>query len=165
MLKPTLCGLALGATALALPYVLFPGTAQAADLAGQWANMPAAVLVATGVAKTAFVALCLNLGWSGGPFFPLIFCGVSTGFGIAAATGADAMLCTAVVSTALIAGFTRKPAMTLLVMLLCFPVRSLPFMAPAALAGALLPVPGAGQRAAERNGRGRFRASGAGPKG
>ena len=165
VLKPTLCGLALGATALALPYVLFPGTAQAADLAGQWANMPAAVLVATGVAKTAFVALCLNLGWSGGPFFPLIFCGVSTGFGIAAATGADAMLCTAVVSTALIAGFTRKPAMTLLVMLLCFPVRSLPFMAPAALAGALLPVPGAGQRAAERNGRGRFRASGAGPKG
>ncbi|OUO90748.1 hypothetical protein B5F40_06050 [Gordonibacter sp. An230] len=150
VLKPTLCGLALGATALALPYVLFPGTEQAADLARQWTDTPAAILLATGVVKTVFVALCLNLGWNGGPFFPLIFCGVSTGFGIAAVTGADAMLCAAATSTALIAGFTRKPAMALLVMLLCFPAQSLPFMAPAALAGALLPVPGAPRRTARR---------------
>lgn len=146
VLKPLLCGIALGGVALLLPYVLFPGTQQAADLALAWAGTPPAVLFATGLVKLAFIALCLNLGWSGGPFFPLIFCGVSVGFGIAAAFGADAALCVTVVTTALIAGFTRKPAMTLLIMLLCFPLESLPWMAVGIAAGALLPMPGAGKR-------------------
>lgn len=150
VLRPVVCGVALGACALALPYVLFPGGAQAAELAASWTTMPPCVLFATGFAKLAFVALCLNLGWNGGPFFPLIFCGVSVGFGFAAMFGADAALCVTVVTTALIAGFTRKPAMTLAIMLLCFPVQSLPWMAVGIAAGALLPMPGARKRGGRR---------------
>ncbi|WP_172623356.1 chloride channel protein [Arabiibacter massiliensis] len=141
VLKPLLCGIALGAVALALPYVLFPGTQQASDLAASWTGMEAAGLFATGLIKLAFIALCLNLGWSGGPFFPLIFCGVSVGFGFAATLGAPAELAVAVVTSALIGGFTRKPAMTALIMLLCFPVQDLPWLAVAIAVGAFLPQP------------------------
>lgn len=152
VLKPLLCGIALGGVALLLPYVLFPGTQQAADLALAWAGTPPAVLFATGLVKLAFIALCLNLGWSGGPFFPLIFCGVSVGFGIAAVFGANAALCVTVVTTALIVGFTRKPAMTLLIMLLCFPLENLPWMAVGIAAGALLPMPGARKQVRRKQG-------------
>lgn len=141
VLMPTLCGLALGATAVFLPLVLFPGSQQAGELMGAWTDMTAASLLLTSLAKTAFVALCLNLGWSGGPYFPLLFCGISFGFGIAAATGLDAALCVTAVATALMAAFSRQAGAAAVISLLIFPPASIPVLAVALAVGLFLPLP------------------------
>ena len=152
-LRPVVCGLALGVTALFLPNVLFPGSQQAVELMGAWSGLPPEVLLLTGLAKTVFVALCLGLGWSGGPFFPLLFCGVSFGYGIAGLTGLDPLLCVTVVSTALIAGFSRRAAAALVLVLLCFPLASLPWALAAMAVGLLLPAAGEKLLAKVREGR------------
>ena len=148
---PALCGLAMGAVAVAFPLILFPGSQQAVELMGTWQSMPAWILIVTGIIKAAFIALCIGLGWNGGPYFPLMFSSISMGYGIAAATGADPLLCCAVVTASLVAAFSRKPIVTIVLMLLCFPVQDLPWIAAAAFIGVHLPMPGAKENAQERD--------------
>lgn len=142
MLRPVLCGVALGFSALFLPYVLFPGSQQAVELVGAWEGMSPTILLLTGLIKTVFVAFCLNMGWNGGPFFPLLFCGASFGFGVSGLLGIDPLLCVTVVTTSLIAGFSRKPMIALLLAVMCFPLSNLPWVVAAAAVGAFIPLPG-----------------------
>ena len=141
VLMPTLVGLALGTAAVFLPYVLFPGSQQASELMGAWAGMSAVALLLTGLVKTVFIALCLNLGWSGGPYFPLIFCGISFGYGVSAATGLDPVLCVTAITAALMAAFSRQPGAAVIISLLVFPPTSIPVLAVAIAVGLLVPLP------------------------
>lgn len=127
--------------ALALPYVMFPGSVQAIELIGTWEHTPAWMLLATGATKAAFVAFCLAFGWSGGPWFPLVFCGISTGLGLTALTGIDPVLCTACLVATLLGGFSRKPIVAVVITLLCYPPSCLPALLVCAFAGAKLPLP------------------------
>lgn len=103
--------------------------------------MPAAVLLATGVLKAFVTPLCIELGWKGGDLFPCIFAGVATDYGLAALTGADAMLMVTVTTTAFLAGVTKKPLLALGILAPCFPMRGILYMGLAALAGAAFPIP------------------------
>jgi H+/Cl- antiporter ClcA len=141
--RPVIAGVLLGTTALVLPLVLFPGEEQSHELMEAWGGMSAAVLLATGVFKAFATPLCIELGWKGGDLFPCIFAGVATGYGLAALTGADAMLMVTVTTTAFLAGVTRRPLLALGILALCFPMRGILFMGLAALAGTALPVPAA----------------------
>lgn len=85
--------------------------------------------------------MCLNFGWRGGNFFPCIFAGVSFGYGIAALSGLDPMLCVVSVTTALVAAMTRKPLLTLALLIMCFPIDGILVSGIAAVVGAMLPVP------------------------
>jgi H+/Cl- antiporter ClcA len=78
--------------------------------------------------------------WMGGLFFPMIFSGVTVGYGLAALTGADPMLAVVVVTASLVAGVTRKPLLSLSVLALCFPLVDLPVMALAAFASGKVPA-------------------------
>ena len=91
--------------------------------------------------KVVATPLCLNFGWRGGNFFPCIFAGVSCGYGIAVFSGIDPMLCVTVVTTALVACMTRKPLLTLALLILCFPIDGILASGVAALVGSALPVP------------------------
>lgn len=139
--RPVIAGVLLGSIALALPLVLFPGEEQSHELMETWGVMPAAVLLATGVLKAFVTPLCIELGWKGGDLFPCIFAGVATGYGLAALTGADAMLMVTVTTTAFLAGVTKKPLLALGILALCFPMRGILYMGLAALAGAAFPIP------------------------
>ena len=141
--KPVIAGVVMGAIAMALPLVLFPGETQAEELMQTWMALPAVVLLATGLLKAVVTPLCLQMGWVGGSFFPSIFAGVAAGYGLAAITGADPMLMVTVTTTAFLAGVTRKPLLTLAVLFLCFPVNGILWMGLAAIIGASLPLPAA----------------------
>ena len=119
--RPVIAGVLLGSIALALPLVLFPGEEQSHELMETWGVMPAAVLLATGVLKAFVTPLCIELGWKGGDLFPCIFAGVATGYGLAALTGADAMLMVTVTTTAFLAGVTKKPLLALGILALASP--------------------------------------------
>lgn len=141
LLPPLIVGVALGAMAVALPGVLFSGERQCHTIMEEWTAVSALVLLATGVLKVVATPLCLNFGWRGGNFFPCIFAGVSCGYGIAALSGIDPMLCVTVVTTALVACMTRKPLLTLALLILCFPIDGILASGVAALVGSALPVP------------------------
>lgn len=141
LLPPLIVGVALGAMAVALPGVLFSGERQCHTIMGEWTTVSALALLATGVLKVVATPLCLNFGWRGGNFFPCIFAGVSCGYGIAALSGIDPMLCVTVVTTALVACMTRKPLLTLALLILCFPIDGILASGVAALVGSALPVP------------------------
>ena len=143
------CGLALGIIALALPDVLFSGEAQTSAVMGDWQRLGAASLLATGAVKLVATQACLSAGWTGGSFFPMIFSGVSVGYGLAVLTGVDPLLSVVVVTTALVAAATRKPLLAISVLALCFPLVDLPVMALAAFAAGKapsMPLPGEGSR-------------------
>lgn len=140
--KPVAAGLILGALAVPLPYVLFSGEVQSFELMRSWASVSGAVLVATGLVKCAATPLCINLGWRGGRFFPVIFAGVSLGYGIASIGGFEPMFCVAITTATLVAAVQRKALVALAMLLLCFPVQSIPWIGVACLIGAALPLPG-----------------------
>lgn len=139
--KPLMAGLVLGALAVPLPYVLFPGEAQALELMEGWQGIGAAALIATGLAKCLATPLCLQFGWKGGHFFPCIFAGIALGYGVAGALGAEPMFCVAVATATLVAGVQRKPLVALALLLLCFPAQSIPWLGAACLLGAYAPLP------------------------
>lgn len=141
VVPPIVAGIIMGAIAMALPYVLFPGEAQSEELMQTWTTWSALALLATGLLKAVVTPMCLNMGWVGGNFFPSIFAGVAAGYGLAALTGADPMLMVTVTTTAFLAGVIRKPLLVLAVLFLCFPAEGMLWMGLAAVIGAALPVP------------------------
>lgn len=141
LLPPVVAGLSLGAVAIVLPDVLFSGESQCHEIMGKWEAAGAGVLLATGLVKIVATPLCLNFGWRGGNFFPCIFAGVSFGYGIAALSGLDPMLCVVSVTTAFVAAMTRKPLLTLALLIMCFPIDGILVSGVAAVVGAMLPVP------------------------
>lgn len=138
---PVICGLALGVAGLFLPDVLFSGEKQGAAIMGTWMSTGPGVLLLTGVLKVVATTLCLNFGWRGGNFFPIIFAGISFGYGIALLSGVDPVLCVLSVTTALVAGMTRRPLLTMALLFLCFPAEDIAIGGFAALIGAFMPLP------------------------
>ncbi|MEE8715621.1 MAG: chloride channel protein [Coriobacteriales bacterium] len=138
---PVICGVMLGCVGVALPDVMFSGATQTSEIIGSWTGASAFALLATGLVKAAATPFCVGMGWRGGIFFPCIYAGVSCGYGVAALAGADPMLCVVTVTTAFLAGATRRPLLAIALLLLCFPIDGILWMGLAALAGACIPLP------------------------
>lgn len=141
VLKAVLAGVLLGLCGTALPFVMFAGEAQTEELSEIWITMLPAVLIATGFMKVIMTQFCLNLGWRGGHFFPIIFAGISIGYGMAMLCGADPVFCLCVVTAALVGAVMRQPVMCALLLFLVFPVRSVIVLLAAAALASLVPVP------------------------
>ena len=141
VVKALIAGAFLGCCGIVLPFTMFAGEEQSLELASAWVGMSAALLILTGFVKVITTQACLNLGWRGGHFFPLIFAGISIGYGVAALSGADPVFCLCVVTAALLGAVMRQPVMAALLLFLCFPLRAALFMLAAAALGSLIPVP------------------------
>ncbi len=87
--KALIAGLILALLGMALPFTMFAGETQAEQLGEVWGGMSALVLLGTGFCKVLITPLCIRFGWRGGHFFPVIFAGISIGYGMATLTGAD----------------------------------------------------------------------------
>ncbi len=139
--KAVTAGVLLGAVGTALPFALFAGEAQTEQLALIWTTIGAGVLLATGFAKVIVTQFCLNLGWRGGHFFPLIFAGIALGYGLATLTGIDSVFALCAVTGALMGAVMRQPLMTAVLLFLVFPLAGAPVLLVAAALGSLVPVP------------------------
>lgn len=139
--KAVIAGTVLGACGTLLPFTLFAGEAQTEILAETWTALGAGVLVATGFLKILATQFCLNLGWRGGHFFPLIFAGIAIGYGLAGLMGVDPVFALCAVTGALLGAVMRQPVMTALLLFLVFPVKGAIVLLVAAALGSILPVP------------------------
>lgn len=139
--KAVVGGIVLGLCGFFLPLTLFSGEAQTEILDSTWIEMSAAILLATAVVKIAATAFCVNMGWRGGHFFPVIFSGISMGYGLSVLFDIDPMFSVCASTAALIGGVMKKPLMAVLLLFLCFPIRGVLILAIAAVIGAYLPLP------------------------
>lgn len=141
VLQAVIAGALLGLCGTLLPFTLFAGEAQTEQLAEAWGFMAVGALIATGFLKVLVTQACLGLGWRGGHFFPLIFAGISIGYGAAALTGIDPVFALCACTAGLLGAVMRQPLMTALLLFLCFPVKTAFVLLVAAALGAVVPVP------------------------
>lgn len=141
VLKATAAGLVLGVCGTLLPLTMFSGEAQIHELMETWTALGGGALIVTGFVKVLLTPLCVNFGWRGGHFFPVIFAGTAIGFGFAIIAGVDPVLCASVGAAAVVGGVMRKPILTVLLLFLCYPVTAAPVMLVAAFVGSIVPLP------------------------
>ncbi|WP_241155930.1 chloride channel protein [Adlercreutzia sp. ZJ154] len=141
VVKALVAGVALGALGVVLPFTMFAGEIQAEELDGIWLEMGALVLIVTALIKPFCLQFCLNMGWRGGKFFPMIFCGISLGYGIAYLSGADPVFCLCACTAGVLGTMMRQPLMATLLLFLCFPLKSVFVLLVAAVIGSVVPVP------------------------
>ena len=155
--KAVLGGIVLAVCGMALPYTMFAGEAQTHLLMDSYLAIGAGALIATGLVKAALTPFCIQMGWRGGHFFPLIFSGVSIGYGFSLLTGADPVSCVAACTAGCMGAVMRQPVMTALLLIMCFPVKGVVVTIAAAAIGAAIPLPKAiapckPQGSAQKNG-------------
>lgn len=141
VVKAMLAGLALAICGTVLPYTMFAGETQADVLMETYLTIPAGVLIATGLVKAMLTPALINMGWRGGHFFPVIFSGVSLGYGLAILTGADPVFCVAVCTASTMGAVMRQPVMVVGLLLMCFPLKGIVCMIIAAVIAAGIPLP------------------------
>ena len=136
-----IAGLILGVTIAFLPMVKFSGEEQMAELIIDFASYAPLFLIAVSVIKVLLTNLCIQFGLKGGHFFPLIFAAVCLGYGIALmffpGEANHAIFAAAVCASGTLGVSMKKPLAVSVLLLLCFPVRSLIWMIPASAIASL----------------------------
>lgn len=141
VLKAVLAGVVLAVCGMVLPLSMFAGESQTEIVMESYAAIGSCALLATGFVKAFVTPMCINLGWRGGHFFPVIFSGISLGFGFALLTGADVTFCTAACTAAVMGAVMRQPLMAALLLFMCLPLKGVVIMLAAAVIGSSVPLP------------------------
>lgn len=135
-------GLCLGVTGSLIPAVMFSGEEQMGELMHTYAKYLPAALIGIAFLKILMTNLCIQFGLKGGHFFPVIFAGVSMGYGIAmifcGTSGEHVVFAAAIVTASLLGGIMKKPLAVTMLLFLCFPVKMFVWIFVAAAAGSKL---------------------------
>ncbi len=99
------------------------------------------VLIVIGVIKLGLTNVCIESGWRGGHFFPLLFSGLSIGYGFAGLLGANEIMSVVVVAGALLGTVLQQPVGALVLSVIFFPLRQLGWMLMATFASGCIPLP------------------------
>lgn len=139
--RETICGLILGIIVCFLPVICFSGEEQMGVLIENYAAYAPVAMIGIAFLKVIMTNMCIQLGLKGGHFFPLIFAAVCLGYGISLlffpGDASHAVFAAAVVTAATLGITLKKPLAASMLMLLCFPVKSLLWIVPAAALAAL----------------------------
>ena len=137
-IKCVLGGLILGIIGTILPLTMFSGEKEMDILINEYKEIGIALLFLTGIFKLILTNSCLALGFKGGHFFPCIFSGICFGYAIGIVLNIDIVFSICVITTSFMSFIIKKPIATVLLLLLCFSVKSIPIMLVAALIGNLI---------------------------
>ncbi|MBD8501134.1 chloride channel protein [Paenibacillus arenosi] len=132
VIKAVIGGFMLGIIGTLLPITLFSGEHELIELAVEWTHMSAYLLIVIGIVKLFVTEFCLVSGWRGGHIFPVIFAGVSIGYGIAMLVPIDPVTSITVVTTALSSVVLQKPIAVVLIFIMLFPLKLIVFIVLAA---------------------------------
>lgn len=121
-----MAGLCLGIIGFLLPVVMFSGEESMAEMTELFGGYVAAVWILIAFVKILITNICIQGGLKGGHFFPLIFAGVSMGYGLSAlvVSGADhQVFAAAIVTAAMLGGTMKKPLAVTVLLIICFPAQ------------------------------------------
>ena len=139
IISTTLGGAILGIVGTYFPLVMFSGEEGITEMKDSFGEFAPWLLIVTGLLKLIVTNVCIKSGWKGGHFFPVIFCGVSIGYGIALLFGLDVAFCAAVITAGSLGTTMKKPLAVTFLLLLCFDARIIPWILLAAFVGSLIP--------------------------
>lgn len=123
IVKAVIGGLVLGLIGTVLPLTLFSGEHELTELAADWTEMSIYLLLLLGIVKLFLTEFCLSTGWRGGHIFPIIFAGVSIGYGMATFFPIDPVTSITIVTTALTSAVLKKPVAVVIILMMIFPIK------------------------------------------
>lgn len=141
IIKAIGCGIIFAIVGMMIPLTMFSGESQIEILIEHYAEYTAVALIVIAVVKLFTTSLCINSGWKGGMFFPAIFAGVALGFALALLLPIDPVFSVMVLTASEIGLITRKPVLTALILLLCFPMSGIVILLAAAAIASIIPIP------------------------
>ena len=140
VISTMLGGLILGVIGTYFPMTMFSGEESMGEIIVTYKEFAPWILIVTGVLKLLVTNICIKSGWRGGHFFPVIFSGVSIGCALAILTGLNYAFCIGVVTAGILGVIMRKPFAVTLLLLLCFPLRVIPWLIIASFIGSIVPI-------------------------
>lgn len=140
-LSAIIAALILGVMGTIFPLAMFSGEEEIAKLGNTYLEYTPVMLFAITLAKVFLINICINLGWRGGSFFPLIFAGVCLGYACAMLFGIDIAFAVSISTAAAMTTIMRKPLAVSVLLLLCFPASSIIYVLAAAFISSVVPMP------------------------
>lgn len=134
-------GVILGLVGTVLPMTMFSGGNAMQAIQYEYLKMTPVLLIVIGVVKLFLTNVCIESGWRGGHFFPLIFSGLCIGCGLSVLFKSNQVLCVIVVSTSMLGTVLQQPLGALALSIIFFPVENIGWMLAAALIGGCIPLP------------------------
>lgn len=142
VLKETLAGLILGVITVFLPVLRFSGEDQIGVLVDDFALYAPLAMIGIAFLKVIMTNMCIQMGLKGGHIFPLIFAAAALGYGVSLMiipeSGSHATFAAAVVTAATMGVSLKRPLAASVLLLLCFPLKSLIWIIPAAALAAFV---------------------------
>lgn len=133
-------GICIGLFGMYVPFSMFSGEAQMEELVECYRNYAPVALLLIGVAKLLLTNISIQSGFKGGHFFPIIFAGVSIGYGAGLFCSVSPVFAAAIVTSALMGFIMKKPVAVVLLLMLCFPVEGIVWMLLASEVGSCIPA-------------------------
>ena len=141
VLRELTAGAVLGGIACLLPVIRFSGEEQMGILISSYAAYAPLAMIGIAFLKVIVTNMCIQMGLKGGHFFPLIFSAVCLGYGISLlffpGDAGHAIFAAAVVAAGTLGVTLKKPLAVSMLLLLCFPVKALLWIVPAAALAAM----------------------------
>lgn len=141
VLNAVLGGLILGLIGTALPMTMFSGGSDIQTMQYEYLKFTPYLLIVIGVVKLFLTNVCIESGWRGGHFFPIIFSGLSIGYGFAAILHINEIVSVVLVTGALLGTVLQQPLGALALSLVFFPAKNVGWMLLASTVGGCVPVP------------------------
>ncbi|MGN0462013.1 MAG: chloride channel protein [Ruminococcus sp.] len=140
VISTMLGGLILGVMGTYFPMTMFSGEESMGEIITTYKEYAPWLLILIGFLKLLLTNVCIKSGWRGGHFFPVIFSGVSVGCGVAILTGLNSAFCMGVITAGLLGVIMKKPFAVSLLLMLCFPLRVIPWLIISAFIGSFIPT-------------------------
>lgn len=140
VISTMLGGLILGVMGTYFPMTMFSGEESMGEIITTYKEYAPWLLILIGLLKLLLTNVCIKSGWRGGHFFPVIFSGVSVGCGVAILTGLNSAFCMGVITAGLLGVIMKKPFAVSLLLMLCFPLRVIPWLIISAFIGSFIPT-------------------------
>lgn len=141
ILSAVLGGLILGLVGTALPMTMFSGGNEIQAIQYEYLQYTPYVLIGIGVVKLFLTNICIESGWRGGHFFPLIFSGLSIGYGFSVILGTNQILSVVLVTAALLGTILQQPIGAIALSVIFFPIEDFGWMCLASFVGGCIPLP------------------------
>lgn len=141
VLSAVLGGLILGLVGTMLPMTMFSGGNAIQAIQYDYLKYTPYVLIFIGVIKLFLTNVCIESGWRGGHFFPLIFSGLSIGYGFSVILGTNQILSVVLVTAALLGTILQQPIGAIALSVIFFPIEDFGWMCLASFVGGCIPLP------------------------
>lgn len=136
VLRELIAGVIFGAVACLVPVIRFSGEEQMGILISDFAKYSPLAMIGIAFLKIVMTNMCIQMGLKGGHFFPLIFAAVCLGFGLSLMIFPDeishATYAAAIVAAGTLGVTLKKPLAVSMLLLLCFPAKTLLWITPSA---------------------------------